>query len=174
MNRSFAAPGLALMLAATTAGAAAVPQSGPPPLSVKVLLVSDPDLDAASRAHHHAVLQTLAADSPSSGWFRFQESGLDPADFLPCINAEPDRRACVNPLLTEKRASGPTVVVLAHGGGSEARWQCVGIGPRATSPERQSVQLDLTVGQDPLSPRGFAARVVAAGCITAAGAESGW
>jgi hypothetical protein len=144
MNRSFAAAGLGLVLTAATAGAAPAPQAGPPPLSVKVLLVSDPDLEAASRARHDAVLQTLAADSPSSGWFRFQESGLDPADFLSCINAEPDRRACVSPLLNEKRASGPTVVVLAHGGGSEARWQCIGIGPRATSPERQSVQLDLT------------------------------
>jgi len=171
MNRTLAAVSLCLAMAAP---GAALAQSGPPPLRVKVLLASDPHLDAAARASHDALLQSLAASGPTGGWFDLLPTGLDVAAFEHCTISAQDTRTCASRLLTEQHAAGATIIVLAGGEGGYASWICVGTGARPTSPERQAIHFDLNAGLDATAPRRMEIRAAAAGCITSAGAESGW
>jgi hypothetical protein len=171
MNRSLAILSLALTLAG---GSGALAQAGPPPLGVKVLLASSPHLDAAARAQHDAMLQSLSAGGPTGGWFSLLPTGLDVAEFEHCTISAQDTRTCASRLLREQQVTGATVIVLAGGQGERASWICVGTGPRPSSPERQFIRFDLNAGLDPASPKRMETRAAAAGCITGAGAESGW
>jgi hypothetical protein len=164
----------ALILCAFTAPGAAMAQAGPPPLRVKVLLASSPHLDAATRAQHAAMLQSLAAGGPSGGWFELLPTGLDLAGFEHCTLSAQDTRTCASRHLAEQGATGATIVVLAGGEGPRASWICVGTGPRPTSSERQTIRFDLDAGLDTASPKRMETRAAAAGCITSAGAETGW
>jgi hypothetical protein len=172
MNRLLAAASLSLLLTAPHAALAQPP--GPPPLRVKVLMASSPHLDAAARDQHEAFLQTLSTGGPGGGWFELLPTGLDTDSFEHCTISAQDPRTCVSRLLTASEATGATVVVLAFGEGERARWMCVGTGARPTSQDRQLVQFDLGAGLDATSPQRMEARATAAGCITSAGAESGW
>ena len=171
MNRPLAIVSFALALAG---GSAALAQVGPPPLRVKVLLASDPHLGAAARANHDALLQSLASGGPTGGWFEFLQSGLEAAGFEHCTISAEDPRSCASRLLTEKGATGATIIVLASGEGEHASWLCVGTGARPYRPERQIVRFDLNGAVDAVSPLRRDIRAAAAGCITSAGAESGW
>ena len=171
MNRSLAILSAALALAG---GSAALAQAGPPPLRVKVLLASSPHLDAMARTRHDAMLQSLSAGGPSGGWFELLPTGLDLAEFEHCTISAQDTRSCARRELAEQGATGATVVVLAGGEGERASWICVGTGARPTSPERQAIRFDLNSGLDTASPKRMETRAAAAGCITGAGAESGW
>ena len=171
MNRMLATVSLCLALAGPNA---ALAQAGPPPLRVKVRIASDPHLDAAARAGHNALLQSLAAGGPTGGWFDLLPAGLDGVDFEHCTISAQDPRTCASRLLAGNGASGATIVVLAYGIGEQARWQCVGTGERPTNPGRQQVDFDMDDVLDASSPRRMETRAAAAGCITAAGAESGW
>jgi len=171
MNRSLAIMSVALALAG---GSAALAQAGPPPLGVKVRLAADPHLDAAARAGHEALLQSLASGGASGGWFNLQPAGLDGADFEHCTISAQDPRTCASRLLAENGASGATIVVLAYGKGEHARWLCIGTGERPTNPGRQGIAFDLDAALDTGSPRRMETRAAAAGCVTGAGAESGW
>ena len=165
------------LLSVLSLGAVAAPalaQAGPPPLRVKVLLASDPHLDAAARASHDALLQSLSAGGPSGGWFTLLPAGLDVAEFEHCTISAQDTRTCASRQLAEQGATGATVVVLAGGEADHAGWICVGTGARPTSPERQAIRFDLNAGLDTASPLRMQTRADAAGCITGAGAESGW
>ena len=172
MNRLLAAASFCLLLTVPQAALAQPP--GPPPLGVKVLLASSPHLDAETRGQHAAFLQTLSAGGPSGGWFNLLPTGLDPDAYEHCTISAQDPRTCVSRLLTANHATGATVVVLAFGEGGRARWMCVGTGAGPTSQDRQLVQFDLGAGLDAASPHRMKARAAAAGCITGAGAESGW
>jgi len=170
---------LRLLLSALIVCGIAVPgavlaQGGPPPLRVKVLLASDPHLDAEARANHDALLRALSAGGPSGGWFELLPTGLDLAEFEHCTISAQDARTCASRRLAEQGASGATIVVLAGGDGGGASWICVGTGARPTSPDRQAIRFDLNAGLDSASPLRTPSRAAAAGCITAAGAESGW
>lgn len=170
---------LSLLLSALIVGGLAVPgaamaQAGPPPLGVRVLLASSPHLDADARAKHDAMLQSLSAGGPTGGWFRLLPTGLDVAEFEHCIISAQDTRTCASRLLTEQGVTGPTIVVLAGGEADHASWICVGTGARPTSSERQAIRFDLNAGLDMASPKRMETRAAAAGCITGAGAESGW
>ncbi|MGZ9113868.1 MAG: hypothetical protein ACXW3K_04530 [Brevundimonas sp.] len=158
----FAAPGPALA------------QAGPPPLRVKVLLASSPHLDATSRTQHDAMLQSLSAGGPSGGWFELLPTGLDLAEFEHCTISAQDTRTCASRLLREQQVTDATVIVLAGGEGDHASWICVGTGAGPKSPERQFIRFDLNAGLDAASPKRMETRAAAAGCITSAGAESGW
>lgn len=171
MIRSLAVLSVALAL---TGGSAALAQAGPPPLRVKVLLASSPHLDAAARANHDALLQSLSAGGPSGGWFELVPTGLDVAEFEHCTISAQDPRTCASRLLREQGVAGPTIIVLAGGQGEHASWICVGTGARPTSPERQFIRFDLNAGLYGSSPKRMETRATAAGCITGAGAESGW
>jgi hypothetical protein len=164
---------LALVLA-TAGGSAASAQPGPPPLRVKVLLAADPHLGAAAQASHNALLQSLASGGPTGGWFEILPTGLDPVEFEPCTASAQDPRNCASRLLTENGAAGATIIVLASGEGEHASWLCVGIGARAYRPEAQIVRFDLDASVDAASQLRRDIRAAAAGCITSAGAESGW
>ncbi len=163
-----------LMACAFAIPGAAIAQAGPPPLRVKVLLASSPHLDAAARARHDAMLQSLSAGGPSGGWFELLPTGLDLAGFELCTISAQDTRTCASRQLAEQGATGATVVVLAGGEGARASWICVGTGARPTSSERQAIRFDLNAGLDTESPKRMETRAAAAGCITGAGAESGW
>ncbi|WP_332640181.1 hypothetical protein [Brevundimonas sp.] len=154
--------------------APALAQAGPPPLRVKVLLASDPYMDAAVRTRHEAMLQSLSAGGPTGGWFELLPTGLDVAGFERCTISAQDTPSCARRLLSEQGVTGATVVVLAGGEAERASWICVGTGPRPTGPERQFIRFDLNAGLDPASPKRMETRAAAAGCITGAGAESGW
>ncbi|RZJ03090.1 MAG: hypothetical protein EON89_12875 [Brevundimonas sp.] len=171
MIRSLAVLSVALAL---TGGSTALSQAGPPPLRVKVLLASDPHLDAGARANHDALLQSLSAGGPTGGWFTLLPTGLDVAEFEHCTISAQDPRTCASRQLAEQGATGATVIVLAGGEADHASWICVGTGARPTSPERQSIRVDLDAGLDTASPKRMETRAAAAGCITGAGAESGW
>lgn len=171
MIRSLAVLSVALAL---TGGSAALAQAGPPPLRVKVLLASSPHLDAAARARHDAMLQSLSAGGPTGGWFELLPTGLDLAAFEHCTISAQDTRTCASRQLADQGASGATIVVLAGGEGDHASWICVGTGARPTSPDRQAIRFDLNAGLDTASPKRMETRAAAAGCITSAGAESGW
>ena len=164
----------ALVVSGAAAPGAALAQAGPPPLPVKVLLASSPHLDAAARTRHDAMLQSLSAGGPSGGWFEILPTGLDLAEFEHCTISAQDTRTCASRQLAEQGATGATIVVLAGGEGDRASWICVGTGARPTSPERQAIRFDLNAGLDPESPKRMETRAAAAGCITSAGAESGW
>ncbi|HEX8661812.1 MAG TPA: hypothetical protein VF686_08085 [Brevundimonas sp.] len=171
MIRSLAVLSVAVTL---TGGSAALAQAGPPPLRVKVLLASDPHLDAAARASHDALLQSLSAGGPSGGWFQLLPTELDVAEFEHCTISAQDTRTCASRQLAAQEATGATVVVLAGGEGGHASWICVGTGARPMSPDRQAIRFDLNAGLDSASPLRMETRAAAAGCITGAGAESGW
>jgi hypothetical protein len=171
MIRSLAVLSVALAL---TGGSTALAQAGPPPLRVKVLLASNPHLDAAARASHDAFLQTLGTGGPGGGWFTLLPTGLDVAEFEHCTISAQDTRTCASRQLTEQGATGATIVVLAGGDADHASWICVGTGARPNSPERQFIRFDLNAGLDTASPKRMETRAAAAGCITSAGAESGW
>ncbi len=164
----------ALMVCALAVPGAAMAQAGPPPLRVKVLLASSPHLDATARAQHDAMLQSLSAGGPSGGWFELLPTGLDLAEFEHCTISAQDTRTCASRQLAEQGATGATIVVLAGGQADHASWICVGTGARPTSPERQAIRFDLDAGLDTASTKRMETRAAAAGCITSAGAESGW
>lgn len=164
----------ALMVCAFAVPGAAMAQAGPPPLRVKVLLASSPHLDATARTQHDAMVQSLSAGGPSGGWFELLPTGLDLAEFEHCTISAQDTRTCASRQLAEQGATGATVVVLAGGEGERASWICVGTGARPASPERQAIRFDLNAGLDTASPKRMETRAAAAGCITSAGAESGW
>lgn len=164
----------ALIVCGFTGPAAALAQAGPPPLRVKVMLASSPHLDAAARANHEAMLQSLSAGGPTGGWFELLPTGLDVAEFEHCITSAQDDRTCARRLLREQQVTGATVIVLASGAAERASWTCVGTGGQPTSPERQFIRFDLKAGLDAASPQRMETRAAAAGCITGAGAESGW
>jgi len=172
MKRILVAVGLCAALAAP---GSALAQAGPPPPPVKALVAADPHLDMASRLYHEAFLQSLQAGGPSGGWFTPLPSGLDPAEFEHCTRSAQDARTCVSRLLAKKQIVGPTVVVLAFGRGADARWLCIGTGPRPTSPDRQSIRFDLDTAVAAVSsPERMETRAAGAGCVMAAAAESGW
>lgn len=164
----------ALMACAFAVPGAAMAQAGPPPLRVKVLLASSPHLNATARAQHDAMLQSLSAGGPSGGWFELLSTGLDLAEFEHCTISAQDTRTCASRQLAEQGATGATIVVLAGGEGGHASWICVGTGARPFSPDRQAIRFDLNAGLDTTSPLHMQTRAAAAGCITSAGAESGW
>jgi hypothetical protein len=171
MNRLLAAVSVCVVLAAPDLVQA---QTAPPPLRVKVLLAMDPHLDDAARADHDAFLRSLSAGGPTGGWFEFQPTGLEPADFEHCTISAQDPRSCVSGLLIDREAPRATIIVLAYGSGEDARWHCIGTGQRPPNVERQSIRFDMGAALGPGSPRRMAARSAGAGCITSAGAESGW
>ena len=171
MNHPLAILSLAGALAG---GSIALAEAGPPPLQVKVLLAADSHLGAAARANHDALLQSLASDSPTGGWFEFLPTGLEAASFEHCTISAQDPRSCASRLLTEKGAVGATIIVLASGEGETASWLCVGTGARPHRREGDTVRFDLNAAVDAASPLRWVIRVDAAGCITRAGAESGW
>jgi hypothetical protein len=171
MNRPLAILSFAMALAG---GSAALAQVGPPPLRVQVMLASHPHLGAAARANHDALLQSLASGGPTGGWFEFLPTGLEAAGFEDCTISTQDPRSCASRLLTGKGAAGATIIVLANGEGEHASWLCVGTGARPNNSERQIVGFDLNAAIDAASPRRRDIRAAAAGCITSAGAESGW
>ncbi|HVL41515.1 MAG TPA: hypothetical protein VM348_05100, partial [Brevundimonas sp.] len=80
----------ALIMCGFAAPGAAMAQAGPPPLRVKVLLASDPHLDAAARARHDAMLRSLSAGGPTGGWFELLPTGLDLAEFEHCTISAQD------------------------------------------------------------------------------------
>lgn len=165
---------LAAGLVAALASAAAA--QSPPPLGVKVLMAADPHMGASQRAANQAVLASLEnGATPGGGWFEYRPSGLDATRYEHCTISAQDPRSCVSRYLEADGATGATVVVLVHGRqGAEARWLCIGLGKRLFNTERQSITLDLDAALDPDSPTYMQQRAAAAGCITAAGAESGW
>jgi hypothetical protein len=171
MKRLLAILSLALAL---TGGSAALAQVGAPPLRVKVLLASDPHLGAAARANHDTLLQSLASGGPTGGWFEFLPTGLEAAGFEHCTISLQDPRSCASSLLTQKGATGATIIVLASGEGEHTSWLCVGMAARPHSLERQIVRFDLSAAVDAVSPQRRDIRAAAADCITSAGAESGW
>jgi hypothetical protein len=171
MIRSLAVLSVALAL---SGGSAALAQHGPPPLRIKVLLASDPHLDAPARARHDALLQSLSAGGPIGGWFELLPTGLDVEEFEHCTISAQDTRTCARRQLAEQGATGATVVVLAGGAGEHASWTCVGTGQRPTNPDRQLIRFDMNAGLDTASSKRMETRAAAAGCITGAGAESGW
>lgn len=164
----------ALMACAFAVPGAAMAQAGPPPLRVKVLLASSPHLNATARAQHDTMLQSLSAGGPSGGWFELLSTGLDLAEFEHCTISAQDTRTCASRQLAEQGATGATIVVLAGGEGGHASWICVGTGARPFSPDRQAIRFDLNAGLDTASPLHMQTRAAVAGCITSAGAESGW
>lgn len=171
MNTPLAVLGLALAFACSPL---ALAQGGPPPLQVKVLLASDPHLGAEARARHDALLQSLGSAGPTAGWFEFLPVDIKPDGFEHCTISAQEPRSCASRLLSEKGAAGATIIVLAGGEGDRASWLCVGTGARPFNRERQAIRFDLNAAADASSPRRGAIRAQAAGCITGAGAESGW
>lgn len=168
-----------ILLAAGLVAAMASPAvaQSPPPLGVKVLLAADPHMDPSQRAANEALLASLESGvTADGGWFRFVPSGLDAERYQHCTISAQDSRECVRRYLEQDGATGATVVVLASGRGAdaEARWLCVGLGKGLFNAERQSITLDLAAAMDPDSPTRMQQRSAAAGCITSAGAESGW
>lgn len=174
MIRSLLAGGLVAAMA--SAAVAQTPPPGPPPLRVKVLLAADPHMESSARAANEAVLASLENGATASGgWFHYLPSGLDAGRYGHCAISAQDPRSCVSRYLEQDGATGATVVILAHGReAGEARWLCIGMGKRLFNTERQSVTLDLQAALDPTSPTHMQHRSAAAGCITSAGAESGW
>jgi hypothetical protein len=169
-----------IRLALLAAGLVAAPASAagaqsPPPLGVKVLMAADPHMDESQRAVHETLLASLESGATADGgWFRFIPSGLDTERYQHCTISAQDSRTCVRRYLEQDGATGATVVVLISGRGGQAHWFCVGLGKRLFNTERQSVDLDLAAAMDPDSPTRMQQRSAAAGCIIAAGAESGW
>ncbi len=153
--KTFAFALTAAMLLAAPAGAA------PPPLPVAITFLP-------------ASLETEALKEAlvGQGWFGRTVSTLDPAAVLACGGKG---EACIRALTHPTRGkTAPEVVVLVTPEAGKSRLTCVGPGAEFKSAERQTalVDLALAVGSDPAAGRED--RRLAAGCIVAAAAESGW
>src|SRR5690606_29193214 len=119
--------------------------------------------------------QTLTRVAPENGagWFRRAPSAFSAADFDACSAPGAQSEACVREILTARGAAGldgpPTVVVwLSPGPGFLTAWTCIGVGSGPTVADRQAISLDWSPGQEAANSQ------MAAACVLAAAAESGW
>lgn len=149
------------------AALAAVQSAGPPAPEIAVVVAGAGMTDFAR--------DTLARVAPEDGggMFRRTPPAFDAADFEACgeIGVQPE--ACVRGILAARGvadlAGPPTVVVwVGPGPGFLTGWTCVGVGAEGTRPDRQRISLEWSPGHEAANAD------VAAGCVLAAAAESGW
>ena len=163
-------------VAAAVAGLAVSAAAIPPAPEVAVLVLSPGGGDPGPIDESDDL---LAAISPADGggWLRLVEPALTAEDFAACTSTGMADERCIRGVLAERGAaeiSPPTVVVLTGPGPNfMISWTCIGVGEQAFQPERQSIGVDFLGwrAEGRFSPELVAE---AAGCITAAAAESGW
>ena len=169
MNR-FTLAAVAMVLLAAPAAAI------PPAPEVAVLVLSPGGADPGPIDESDDL---LAAISPADGggWLRVVDPAFTYADFAACTSAGAAEEGCVREVLAARGAAQmtpPTVVVLiGPGPGFSISWTCVGVGERAFQPEHQRISVDFLGwrADGRFSPEQISE---AAGCLTAAAAESGW
>lgn len=162
----------ASVVAALAAAAAAIP----PAPEVAVLIYSPWE---GSEADSEALLAHVAPDH-GGGWLRRAEPAFARSDFAACPTTGRELEDCIRGVLAERGAAeleGPPTVVVAlgpAGPGFIRDWTCIGVGEGPSQPDRQRVGIDfMTVQATGMDPEPGVVQA-AAGCITAAAAESGW
>lgn len=163
---------LACLALVGVAPAAAIP----PPPEVAVLVLSPGD-EASGPADESDDLLAAISPADGGGWLRIVEPAFADAAFASCTDSGVADEGCVRQVLAASGAAGmtpPTVVVLVGPGpGFSASWTCVGVGDAAFQPDRQHISVDFLGwrSEGRFSPEQVSE---AAGCLTAAAAESGW
>lgn len=167
---------LAFVFAALALVGAAPLAALPPAPEVAVLVYAPYE---GSETHSEALLAHVAPDH-GGGWLRRAEPAFERSDFVACPTTGPELEACIRGVLAERGAKeleGPPTVIVAlgpAGPGFIRDWTCIGEGDAPSQPDRQRVGIDfLTVGAAGMVPDPSVVHA-AAGCITAAAAESGW
>jgi hypothetical protein len=138
----------------------------PPPVSVPVIVIAnDPEAQAVGEA-----FVTLLREH---GWFGTAPSRIGRAPFVRCLARKDEQAACVRKSEDWKKDGQAAVIILAHGIPVQT-WTCVGVAAAAAQPERQSITIDLRKAIFGPAEERLELRNKAAGCIMAAGSESGW
>ncbi|HAJ02627.1 MULTISPECIES: hypothetical protein [unclassified Brevundimonas] len=153
------------------AGTAAPPRL---PMAIEVLA-----LDSATYEQGRYVERLVERAGEPSAWFEYQPSQFEPESLERCMDSSiSGAEVCVRYQIAEqdlKQVRPVHVVVLVGPGeGGTAQARCIGIGGQPHSDERQTAALNpasvLYAGTAQFDEDLNAL----AGCITAAGAESGW
>lgn len=143
-----------------TMAAAIAAMAAPPPVGVPIALVSA-DEDARMLGEVYVGLLR------QRGYFAERPLPIGQAELRACKDA-----ACLRGLAAGKETM---VAVLVTPVTAEShRWQCVGVAESPKFAHRQDVTIDMRLGLFGTPEQKLAARSAAAGCIMAAGAESGW
>lgn len=150
--------------------------SVPPRLPIAMEVVA---LDTATYAQGRYVEGLVARAGRPSAWFEYQPSRLERRDLEDCAGSSVrEAETCVRRLLARQELGNVrpahVVVLIAPGEEDKVVARCIGIGGQPHSGERQSTTLDpgsLRYAGNAQYDRDLG---LMAGCITAAGAESGW
>ncbi|MBU2168079.1 MAG: hypothetical protein KKF88_09600 [Alphaproteobacteria bacterium] len=160
-----------LGVALPAAGAAAPPRL---PIAIEVLA-----LDSATYEQGRYVERLVERAGEPSAWFEYQPSRFAPESLENCMDSSiSGAEVCVRYQIAEQELKQVrpvhVVVLIAPGEGNTARARCIGIGGQPRSDERQTAALDPGSVLHAGTARFNEDLSALAGCITAAGAESGW
>lgn len=154
-----------------TAGTAA-----PPRLPIAIEVVA---LDSATYEQGRYVERLVERAGEPSAWFEYQPSQFEPESLERCMDSSiSGAEVCVRYQIAAQGLKDirpvHVVVLVAPAEDGSARARCIGIGGQPHADERQSADLDpASVHMAGLAPYNEDLAALA-GCITAAGAESGW
>jgi hypothetical protein len=92
-----------------------------------------------------------------------------------CAEAPDTAEQCIRSALDGAEISGAFVAVfVTKKEGDVQSWKCVGTGDKASSTQRQNIQLSLNAALFGDVATSFEEQKLASGCVIAAAAESGW
>ena len=154
---------------------AAAPKPPRLPIAVETLA-----LDATRHGQSRYVDQLVARAGESSAWFDYQPSQLNHDDLVRCMDTGLDgAETCVRHVLAREdmasvRPVQVVVIVGPAGPGGMTAVRCVGIGGIQEFEDRQTITVDPASMMHASATRSNEDLNALAGCMTAAGAESGW
>jgi hypothetical protein len=152
------------------------PPAAPPRLPVSLAVVP---IDAATHGQSRAVEHLVAAASEPQAWFEAAPwAAPDPQTCAPRRRDAAAVAACLRPVLAAAWAGGVrpahVALVVEPADEDQARVTCIGVGAAPEAAERQTI----VVAENAFFTRGDTRwrtdLNALAGCIAAAGSESGW
>jgi hypothetical protein len=150
----------------------------PPRLPIAVVTLA---LDDTRHGQSRYVDQLVARAGESSAWFDYQPSQLDHEALIRCMDASLDgAEVCVRYIMAgqDMKSVRPVHVVVLVGpagpGGDLTTVRCIGIGGTPKREETQTITVDPGSMMYASATRSNEDLNALAGCMTAAGSESGW
>jgi len=153
------------------AGTAAPPRL---PIAIEVI-----PLDSATYEQGRYVERLVEHAGEPSAWFEYQPSQFGPESLERCMDSSiSGAEVCVRYQIADQALKDVrpvhVVVLVAPGEGGAVHARCIGIGGQPHADDRQSVALDTASLRYAGNAQYNQDLGAVAGCITAAGAESGW
>lgn len=171
---------LVILCAVGTALTLAAASAAPPRLPIALVAIS---LDSTRHGQSRYVDLLIEKAGEPSAWFEYQPAQLAEDDLVRCMESDlRGAETCVRFILAEKdlKAARPVHVVVITGPGPEDSREaltdvhCIGIGGALHNAERQTITVNPATVRY-AGNHAFREDLNAlAGCIIAAGAESGW